>query len=788
MAIELQIQSAVLGEITARAVQAQLMKACFPALGETYIDHIDVGSAPVQLMGADAGVRMRLPLDVYLVKRKDLLATPNGVPAGATSPAGGVVAILEVSASGTSLAVRCVDVDLGALGSPLGPAGAAAARTLIVNALGAPIAKDFSTTWQQLGLPPPATSRAELFGSTVAIRFDPQGGASLHLFAGQEWGLYLDGTGVEQLARAKLAGLAATAGITVSPHWRPAGDAPHVDIDYAGSVPGVPDPFTVRVSGVVGCDFSLVPPPLHALRTTVHWSLDIDLGGSALDLLDSLLEGLAQKFIENAIGASGIGAVPIGDRAFTIDSSLPDTAFGGARFAYDSIHASASGMTLGGAVRRPIDPGKATLQPSVKAFGLPYYLEFCRQLAKTGSGVPSASVSLKQVWTYARVYLSDQGRYCGYEIVSPHAWIAAYIEPPGDSPEMRLAIPSAIALAITEPVRLLVRTARGVRLIDFGIPPRAQVDAQGHVTNALLDYVPDCLYLNREHGLQWAAAGGLFDETVVHPPLEQPNWSRYLGRQRGIEVQLVALHGLEAGELLRFRSADHGVDVTADREGRALVPVLLPLANRREAASLVRVNRRGIAGHFSVQSAAFVFQAGLAAGTQHQLVAKPDGGALLTSHFGRHLDVHEIGLFGVPVLLKQERLSVHADLHEGTALRVAAPAEEAGLNPQPLPPKERPVLSPDPVLVAKLGLPGVVSLLHVPGFAHVPLALARMADGETLLIDLADDGRAARVAGSFAGPVGGLEVAGDWAVNAVDGRLAIYRVVRDAEACGCAGR
>lgn len=106
MAIELQIQSAVLGEITARAAQAQLMKACFPPLGETDIDHIDVGSAPVQLMGADAGVRMRLPLDAYQVKRKDVLATPNGVPAGATSPAGSVAAIVKVSASGASLAGR----------------------------------------------------------------------------------------------------------------------------------------------------------------------------------------------------------------------------------------------------------------------------------------------------------------------------------------------------------------------------------------------------------------------------------------------------------------------------------------------------------------------------------------------------------------------------------------------------------------------------------------------------------------------------------------------------------
>lgn len=95
-------------------------------------------------------------------------------------------------------------------GGVLGAAGAAAPSTLIVNALGAPISKDFTAAWQQFGLPAPTSSRVELLGNIGAIRFDPQGSATAPLFAAQEWGVYPGGAGVEQLARAKLGGLAAT--------------------------------------------------------------------------------------------------------------------------------------------------------------------------------------------------------------------------------------------------------------------------------------------------------------------------------------------------------------------------------------------------------------------------------------------------------------------------------------------------------------------------------------------------------------------------------------------------
>ena len=104
------------------------------------------------------------------------------------------------------------------------------------------------------------------------------------------------------------------------------------------------------------------------------------------------------------------------------------------------------------------------------------------------------------------------------------------------------------------------------------------------------------------------------------------------------------------------------------------------------------------------------------------------------------------------------------------------PGEETALNPQPLPPRETGTLSHNPPL-ARINVRGTKSVLAVPGFAEAPIVLATMADGSMLILDVSDD-RVTRVAGTFVGPVGDLDVAGDWAVAASPNRLSIYRVTR----------
>jgi hypothetical protein len=146
MTIELQILSSVLGDITSKAVQERVRKTCFAPVGSVYVDHADVPTTPVEVFAANATVRLRVPLNVFVVQRSDVLAAPNAVPAGAPTVAGTVILVLELPVIGTVLSVTCIDADLGAFGQAWGPA-ATAAKTAIVGAIGSAVTSSVPAAW-----------------------------------------------------------------------------------------------------------------------------------------------------------------------------------------------------------------------------------------------------------------------------------------------------------------------------------------------------------------------------------------------------------------------------------------------------------------------------------------------------------------------------------------------------------------------------------------------------------------------------------------------------------------
>ncbi len=113
MSIELQIRSSVLADITANAVQAIVGATCFAPIGSVYVDHADVATTPVEVFAANATVRLRVPLSVFLVKRSDLLAAPNAVPAGATGTV--TFAVTVNAAGGTSITNSSYSIASGTL-------------------------------------------------------------------------------------------------------------------------------------------------------------------------------------------------------------------------------------------------------------------------------------------------------------------------------------------------------------------------------------------------------------------------------------------------------------------------------------------------------------------------------------------------------------------------------------------------------------------------------------------------------------------------------------------------
>lgn len=770
MSLELQIRSSVLAELAVRSVQSQLLVACVPASPLGFVDHVDVGAAPVELEPAGDAVRLRVPLDVFVVSRAAVLAAPNAVPAGAVGPPQAAVAVLELGVVGAVVSLHCVEVQ---------PAIPGVNQAPLVAAVGSAATVDLAPALKRLGLPVPGTSSVALVDGLVAIRLDPTGPATDHLVPGEEWGMFLDGRAVEQLALTKvptnLSG--GITSLTVTPHWRPNGSTPHVDLDYTGKAPA-PDPFSGDADGTLACDFSISPPPLLGLRTSVEWSLHLDLGALVPAGIDDLVAGIVASFMD----PTTFGGTATGDRSFTLDTALPVVALGRAQLHYDRVDATPDGMTIGGSVRLPLEPDRVTLRAVARPFGLPVRTTFCRELAKSGSGNPSKTVLLSEVSTTGSVWLDDLGSYCGVEVVSPAAWVEGFLTPPAAFPQVVITIPSAVALGIHAPVQLIVRTARGVRLMDLGEPPRVAVDAAGHVTNAVVQHIPNCLVENVEHGFSWYLEHPN-DPGSLNPPLEHPDWTTFVSSHPGVDVQLVTLSDLAPGELVRFTSVDHTVEISADAAGRAIVPVLLPLDARQPSSSLERVDRGRLAGHAKVESALFVASATVAAPGSARLSAAGDGAelTLTTEHLG-HLEVHTMSELGAPVLVRR-----HSTRGRRDQLRPLTDGE-VELNPQPLPPVEsggEVELNPQPLPPVddglrgweRIDLPGLVGLTAVPGFPDAPVALAVLQDGSTLVVDRDDQGRV-RVAGTFEGPVGPMAVRAGWAFTPVAGRVAVHRLLR----------
>ena len=761
IAIDLQIQSAALGEITARAVQKQLSATCFAPLPAAYIDHGDVVPGPVQASAANGAVQLVVPIDVFLVRREDVLAAPNGTPAGATTPVGRVPLLLELRVTGPVLSLKCVDADLGSLGDALGP-GAGAAKAALLAAIGSPLVADLTSPLAGLGVRAPAASRIDIVDGTVAIRFDPAGAATAHLSPGQDWGFFLDAAALERLALSKVPAdlRSRLPSLVFRPRWQPRGTTPHVDVDYSGKAP-IPDPFTAEVSGTLGCDFSLTPGRSYSLRTTVQWTLDVDLGavGGFLPHLESAVATMVAASVDPA----KFGGTRLAHDSFAIDTSLPAIALGGGELRYESALASDAGMTVGGPIRLGLPPSRATVTLTTVAFGLPARTQFCSILARTGSGDPLETVTIADLTTTAQIWLADAGRFCDLEILGLGSSLDPYVVGPsagtlGAGHDFRITVPAAVAVGIDRPVRVVVRTPRGVRLADLGTPPALELDADGRVTNAVDSYIDDCFSLpvdpDDQFGVDWGREGLAVD------PRPELSWTDLLSGP-GLEVQLVTLSGLEPGELVRFRSRDHAVDVIADVDGRALVPALFPLGDQQAPATLMRLNRRSMRGHLAVESAVFETRATLPAGDRNALSPLPDGGARLTREFAARVDVHEIGSLGALAPVEIRRASVPSPRG----------GHDEGLD-RPASGRVGDLLSERDAAV-----PGATAVLPVPGFEEAPVAIASLADGTNVLLDLrAAGGR--RVAGTFTGPIGSLDVGGDWALTTDGGRASVHQVRR----------
>lgn len=750
MAVEIQFREAALAQAVLEFVQARLFTLCAPqGLPGTDIDHLDTVPGSVSFADGGSAVSINLRIAAYLATSADVMANPNGTPDGASQVAGEIGVILSFALSGTALSVISATSDTSGL--PVQEAVRQAAKAVIDAAMAPltgqvlletqPISSALGTAGSGDPSRPPELARRQ---GAIAVRFRAAGPFEARLWPVQGWGAFLDAEEVMGLVAAQL-----PQGFPINLSWKPNGSAPAVGLGLGIKLEGL----GIDVAGLdVAATATLTFRPPRTLRIAFHW--DVDLTGLA-----SPLEGLARKEIREKlreeIRKNLPEAVHDGAQSFYSDRQLPAPPdLLGARPVWASLDSGPAGMTLGGPVRAAPAAGRGTVQVSLVPFGRPTWWGRCRERARSGSGAPPTEFAETTLRVHAGANLSDAGAFCGAEILPPHQWLAGHAQQGVDGFGFELAV--AVAEKIVEDVWVVLRTARGVRLVNLG-RPRIQRDEDGGLSDVQVNWLDDCLLFSGAW-IKVALGERLTADDFRPDPLERDGWQTALGAVRGLNTHVIAIRGLQPGELISVRGRGMQAELVADQDGRAFVPALVGVSNSMSEVIVERLSRRPFEGLVTVETTEFTWLAE---------VGEADEVAILDNH-GTARVARRIG--GAIVVedytpTEAERPFIRAD--GGGA---------ASLNPQPLPPDPTEAMK----IAALAGLEEVVDAQPLPGISRgARLVLARLGDGTGAVVVTA--GRTRRVAGRYSGPLPGMLVDGEFAVARNGRSIHLFHVRRPGE-------
>lgn len=807
MSLELQIRTDAVAAMVSRSVREQLRTTCLQPFAGFSIDHVDVvpGGSTVGMFGTVVPApTVRVPLDVFIVFDVDLFAKPNDMPVGASAPAGRVTPSWLVSVElkpPTMLQGKTTrpavlrfspgPIDLGPFASVPGIDAQGLEKSL--RAAMPTLEMDLSPLLSRLGLPAPNAAEVVIADGVLAVRFDATQTAQSRLIAGQEWGVFVGGPTVERILLDRLMPIVKRTlpQADVSARYEAVDGVPRVVAEVTVAVESDVIPGQWRMAADIGAGLSLVRPlpASPSLRASVDWSFHIFADGVP-GFLEGAAESIAESIADDLMDPAQFGGTRTGERAFVFDLPLPGLAVRGVQLRFDGLLGTADGMTIGGAV---LIAGlyEPAFRLTVGHLSDPLRIQLCSELARTGSGARSPEPpTIYNTNSNASISITGCGALCSITYRSPPEpalAVRTYLSPqslgtPQEQAELFYRIPYFVAQALNGPLTLVVRTPRGVRFVDLGHAPQVQSDEHGVIQGRTRDYyINNCLNVVPGSGAGAGAIWGMVADDFKTRPIEEPDWSVYVGQAAGLNVQLVSVQGADAGELLRFRSATHAIDVTADAAGRAVVPVMLPLSADVSPARLVRANGRPIAGMLQVESVAFERLLTLPGKLHPGLSLTPGGSLRVATHTPQALQLHTVS----PTGLSRRRRAASEELRLNPQPLPPSIGPDVGLvalNPQPLPPVD----SPEIVRAwgERAGLHGLAQVFALPGHGGANVAVAVMDDGSKLMLDLRQAGQV-RVAGTFAGPIGAFDVAGRWAVADAAGQVAVFRRVAAAPMACC---
>lgn len=507
MAVELHVRSSTLAVLIARALQSSAMTACVTPGHGFYVNHVNPVPQEAQWSVQDAGTAtLRLPLDVFLVRRDDLPAAPDRPPAGAQSPAGRLGLILQVSADHGALAVIAQDVNLGPAGAALGDA-AAEVRAAILALAGIPPRVDAGGILGSLGIDTStAAGTVVLAGDLLVARFGSLAGPAAPVSHGFDWALFLDAASIESLVRARVpASMPPLQSVTTRAQWEPTNTAAFLQAYVEGPVK-VPDPATLRATLALGCTFSL-PRPVPELRVDVSYDLSFDVGALGFDPIVAALVSVAENQVRSsAVNPATFGGVRTGDSSFAITIPLPQIRVANEPWSYDGMAFGPAGLVLGGSVAVPVDLVHVVLETTTHRFsGGNVAFLFCSRDQR-----PDTRPTANLFSTVAVVEYQGAGTICdvtvlpegaGYEphLILPKALPLTNGLRPGAG-SILMAFGATDANDVNTSIQLIIRTPRGVRYCDLGQPQHFVFNADGTVAGGQTFYIDDCQHLPPNFG------------------------------------------------------------------------------------------------------------------------------------------------------------------------------------------------------------------------------------------------------------------------------------------------
>lgn len=754
MAIDFQIVQSTLAQIMTDWVQRDLANRCQPKVPGGFVDHLDVVSGDTTLSAAGGRLLVRIPVQVHLVTEAAVMAAPNSKPV--INNVGRVVVEVVLVADGTALKIESGSHDLSGLA--LSAIGKPFVMSLIDGFLSAASKEpvmDFGPRFTELGIPLPAQSRIEQGFGVIAVRFDPAGPLSRHLGLNMDWGLFLDGPAVVSLLAAKMTNFPVQPQMT----WAPNGDVPRVNFSMRQSVrKKIPvNLFGWDTDIVLHADvtvwgnarFSLSPGPM--LRTDLEWDVDIDS-----DDLGFVTEYIAEEFFEDGVRnrvrtgllAAIEGETPTGPTSLFLTRPLKPFTVLEAQMRWSKLGANAAGMTLGGTTQRH-EASWGIPSFAAEQFGSPFWLGRCRELARAGDGTPPQTFTPWQVDVAAGVSYKG-ATFCEAQVLAPNEGLQLLLKNDETEGSVGIWMKGGQAGVIQAPVRFVLRTSRGVRLVDLGMP-EIEVDGDGYVRNVNVIYLRDCLYLSGAL-LKLSIGEKLTKEDFKTPPVDGPDWATQIGARFGFKAQLVRIEGLEPLEIVRFETPYHRLTLLADERGGLRIPALVPLGAVVPAATVSRRYNRAFPRTIEVETRDFRWLATTEAGEANWL-----------------RDAR-----GTPRIMREGRGGRELTAFLATEGFVSLDAADDGINPQPLPPGSPSELR---ELVRAAGIADFEAVNAFPGFEDEPIAIVSLRGNDRLVVERDGAGNA-RISGRWEGPLAPLQIDGDFAMAVSGSDLLLFSIER----------